>query len=1382
MGSVWVAQQTEPVRRKVAVKLIKLGMDSKQVLTRFHAERQALALMDHPHIAKVFDGGITEQGRSYFVMEYVKGIPIIEYCDQARLTIRQRLALFVQICQAVQHAHQKGIIHRDLKPSNILVCLYDGQPVPKVIDFGLAKAMHQSLTEQSVYTGHGMMVGTPLYMSPEQAEFNNLDIDTRSDIYSLGVVLYELLTGSTPLERQQLKDAVLNEVLRLIKEAEPPKPSTRVSSSASLPSIAAQRGIDPGQLGRSIRGDLDWIVMKALEKERSRRYETANGLARDIDRYLNDEAVEACPPSAAYRWTKFARRYRLAIRTAAAFLTLLVVATVISGWSAIRARRAESTARSLLATAEEQTRLAQASEAKAKQLAISEQAAKEEQTRQREAAEIANARTLEALRSFTDELMENLIASRTQFSPQEIAILNKALAQWNAFAQASGTSEQASLIQAEGLYRVGNLQLTLGRVDDARKSTTKALALIETFYKAKPDNASVLHLRCMANHVLMCVETHHDNQTKVIQLCRQVTRDLEHLCGIDPGNVEYKSHLAQAKRALYIQSQGRIPSADREQIVREAMSLFEQVASAADATLHDRINLANCYHDLGVLEIQQGAIASAREHLTKSLAAKLESAKDFPDDPELLYYTHLPLYNLGTLEWMEGHLDQYLDYRQRSYEVLLRAVKTAPGMLKHRLKLLKAGHELANQLLELEKQQETLQCLTQTLAFADAPTDEPSVVRQFTHWRIKLESTRAWALFELGKTGEALKQVNHLIKQRRQVESLDLYNFACLYSMASAVQKDQQDEYRRRAVRILHYALTAGFSDANHLRVDPDLDALRDRHDFQELLQLVTQQVADVAAAQQAAQAGAWNSARERYQQLIERAPGEHTFWYKLAHILAVTGDREAYARHCQAMADEFGETVDPSIAERTAKAISLLPDVRINPALATRLAEFAVTETKGATYYRYYLLCRALTAYRQDDLETGDQYAQLAIEADVEVQWRATTSAYTHLLRAMVAAKRQQEDVALAELRAAKSEIADSIPPLDSGELNVGWVDVVLTHLLLRECRSLFPPSLVAELDTVEFDLSYASKRARQYAKAEELFRQKADRQTDPLLVRQCQFGIAECLLRQGKYHEGVELLGELWKWRFGLTSTIEAQLLREKWDQSGSASKPPNARTAIDGLAFDGASSYVVLPTIVFDGRPPWTFEAIARTANANAAPEGWISLVSAADSGSISLSTNERRWSVELFTAEGAHRDWVQLYSAAKAPDTPGDGVWQHLAGVWDGHELRLYVDGELVAKHDDVDWCTSLAITPVFIGADPTPFDFPVIAHGFLQGNIRSVRISRGAEYTDSFAKIERLENTKDTIGLYDFTEDTGEFAIDQSGHGNHGIIVGAQFSQ
>src|SRR6185369_15305695 len=290
MGTVWMAEQTQPVKRKVALKVIKPGMDSAQVVARFEAERQALALMDHVNIARVFDGGTTETGRPYFVMELVHGVPITRYCDDNHLTPRQRLELFIPVCQAIQHAHQKGIIHRDIKPSNVMITLYDGKPVPKVIDFGVAKATEQKLTERTLFTQYGAMVGTLEYMSPEQAEMSGLGVDTRSDIYSLGVLLYELLTGNTPLSHRRVKEAAYAEILRMIKEEEPPKPSTRLSESGeALASISAQRHMEPAKLTKLLRGELDWMVMKTLEKDRNRRHETAKDFAADVQRYLNDE-------------------------------------------------------------------------------------------------------------------------------------------------------------------------------------------------------------------------------------------------------------------------------------------------------------------------------------------------------------------------------------------------------------------------------------------------------------------------------------------------------------------------------------------------------------------------------------------------------------------------------------------------------------------------------------------------------------------------------------------------------------------------------------------------------------------------------------------------------------------------------------------------------------------------------------------------------------------------------------------------------------------------------------------------------------------------------------------------------------------------------------
>jgi len=360
-GVVYMAEQEKPIRRRVALKIIKLGMDTKQVIARFEAERQALALMDHPNIARVFDAGATDTGRPYFVMELVKGIPITEYCDKNNLDTRQRLDLFIDVCKAVQHAHQKGIIHRDIKPSNVMITLHDGKPVPKIIDFGIAKATQHRLTEKTFFTEYQQFIGTPEYMSPEQAEMTGLDVETRSDIYWLGVLLYELLSGTRPFEGDKLRSAAYDEIRRIIREDEPPKPSTRLNTLGdALTDVAKHRHVQPAQLCKIVRGDLDWVVMKALEKDRTRRYETANEFAQDIGRHLGDEPVVAGPPSMRYQLRKFVRRNRALVTGIAAVLVVLAAGIVVSTNFAIGQARARAEAVAARDEAERQAKLSQA--------------------------------------------------------------------------------------------------------------------------------------------------------------------------------------------------------------------------------------------------------------------------------------------------------------------------------------------------------------------------------------------------------------------------------------------------------------------------------------------------------------------------------------------------------------------------------------------------------------------------------------------------------------------------------------------------------------------------------------------------------------------------------------------------------------------------------------------------------------------------------------------------------------------------------------------------------------------------------------------------------------------------------------------------------------
>jgi eukaryotic-like serine/threonine-protein kinase len=640
MGAVWRARQTEPVKRFVAVKLIKQGMDSRQVLARFEAERQALALMDHPHIAKVLDGGVHE-GRPFFVMELVKGVPVTEYCDHHKLTPRQRLELFVPVCQAIQHAHQKGVIHRDIKPSNVLVALYDDRAVPKVIDFGVAKATGGTLTEHTIDTGFGGVVGTPQYMSPEQATFNNLDIDTRSDVYALGVLLYELLAGSPPFSRKELEQKGVLEILRVIREEEPPRPSTKLSTADALPTLSANRGTEPKKLTGLLRSELDWIVMKALEKDRTRRYETANGFAADVLRYLAGEPVLAHPPSAGYRLKKFVRRNRVQVVAAGVVLMALVVGVIGTALGLVEARRQEANARANEDEAKRQEQIARDNETEARRqagIARGETAAKEKALQAETAAkrdeQQANVDLWNGLDQMTANIVGASLATQTVVTDEQKKFLTTVLPLYQKLAAKAGNDRATRARVAGAALRVGLIESRVGRKGegaDAFRQARDEFEKLASEFPAVPDYRADL---AVSHHSLGLLLSDLGQRVAAREQFRAALELQEKLVAEFPAVRDYRQTLSVShlNLGILLSQMGQQVEADEQ--YRKALESWEKLAAEFPTFSDYRRGAAVSHYNLGLLLAGQGQGAEAVEQHRKALALHEKLAAEFPTVPE----------------------------------------------------------------------------------------------------------------------------------------------------------------------------------------------------------------------------------------------------------------------------------------------------------------------------------------------------------------------------------------------------------------------------------------------------------------------------------------------------------------------------------------------------------------------------------------------------------------------------------------------------------------------------------------------------------------------------------------------------------------------------
>lgn len=827
MGSVYRAHQTEPVKRDVALKLIKSGMDSRNVLARFNAERQALALMDHPSIARVFDGGTTPDGQPFFVMELVNGPTITQYCDSHRLSTNARLELFVAVCQAVQHAHQKGIIHRDLKPSNILVTEVDGRPTPKVIDFGVAKATERNLFDQSI-AETGAIIGTPAYMSPEQADPTNSDIDTRSDVYSLGVVLYELLTGTPPLEPAQFKRGAVLEMLRMVREVDPPRPSTKISVTEHLPNIAVNRSTEPAKLAKLLRGELDWVVMKSLEKDRARRYDSANGLARDIQRYLADEVVEARPPSRSYRARKFIRRNKVQVLAASLVILALIGGMIGTSVGLVQARQARDAEAKQREVAEKNEKLAQEEQAKAVAARKDAEKARDVSTEQRKLA----LDTVRGVLLRVDELMKNDV----RLAPLRIEIIRRMLDDVDRIRDHAIKNPLEDRTEAIAYARMGEVYSRSNRPTDAQDWLIKCYNLLSSLSANAPDDLNAMRNLSSICMSLGAVEWQLGRGPRARDLYEEslaVRRKRRALLKKDADEVEVMSADMEIAESLHALAYADLRMGEPERSLRlfqEAEKAYRDLPVPLGGTIRVKRTLSE-------IEVR---IADAYARLNRVAEAEKQYRLVLTNREELGRADVRPKQLASLVRTDVGQSRMYLG----DFHLMIQRDKAAArAEYEACLALFEELHKDEPDNLDLHQR---LGATYYRLALSEAdPTKAKAWFEKSLVWREKLARIDAGnmesqveyllVLARLGRFEDTDRLAQRVLKQAG-ADPQSLFQTACGYAICSQGKHPNADEYRKKTFEVLKRLLESGWKDAVGIRTDPDFEFIRNDPRFLEVI------------------------------------------------------------------------------------------------------------------------------------------------------------------------------------------------------------------------------------------------------------------------------------------------------------------------------------------------------------------------------------------------------------------------------------------------------------------------------------------------------------------------------------------------------------------